>query len=577
MVLALAAASISVPALLTLNVPPSSTFLNQAAAVIGWGAFLTSLASSQRYPRIPFCSALGVLLVCLGAVGLAALVSQRVGALPVSVSTSASCTVAAAMLSVMVGAGAAQGRDGLAAFRALCVGLIVAGVLSAAIGAVQVFTPQLTDGALISPSSSEGRASGNLRQPNHLSSLLLWSSVAVVWLMEAGRLRRVWGVVLLLGFVLVVVLAASRTGMLGVALLALWGLLDRRLSRSTRSILPLMAVAYVVFFAGLTWWAHTSGQVFGGEARLLESADSPNSRRYIWANALSLIASHPWWGVGFGEFNFAWSLTPFPNRPTAFFDHTHNLPLQLAVELGVPLATIVMAGLVWALWRAFVVSHRAPMPQALMLRAAFMMTLTIALHSLLEYPLWYAYFLMPAAFTLGLCLGADANARPSTSVVEQHSNSTGRLRPLLLAAVLMAVGGMLSVADYLRVAAIFSADEDAAPLAERIEAGKRSVLFAHHAHYAEATTAEPPARALPSFTIATHYLLDTRLMMAWARALHESGDTERARYLAARLREFRNPDSVPFFAPCDEPDRLDVRTPFQCFPPTKNFSFEDFR
>ena len=58
------------------------------------------------------------------------------------------------------------------------------------------------------------------------------------------------------------------------------------------------------------------------------------SRFGIWANTLALIRMHPWTGVGLGEFNLAWSLTPFPGRPIAFFDHTHNLVLQFAVELG---------------------------------------------------------------------------------------------------------------------------------------------------------------------------------------------------------------------------------------------------
>ena len=78
-------------------------------------------------------------------------------------------------------------------------------------------------------------------------------------------------------------------------------------------------------------------QAFGGGARLGEG-DISSSRFGIWRNTLALIRAHPWLGVGFGEFNFAWTLTPFPGRPVAFFDHTHNLPLQLAVELGLPLA-----------------------------------------------------------------------------------------------------------------------------------------------------------------------------------------------------------------------------------------------
>ena len=71
-----------------------------------------------------------------------------------------------------------------------CIGLVVAGVASALVGLVQVFAPHSPDGNWIALAALAGRAAGNLRQPNHLSSLLLWSVVAVVWLVEAKPLRR---------------------------------------------------------------------------------------------------------------------------------------------------------------------------------------------------------------------------------------------------------------------------------------------------------------------------------------------------------------------------------------------------
>ena len=74
----------------------------------------------------------------------------------------------------------------------------------------------------------------------------------------------------------------------------------------------------------------------------------------------------------------------------------------------------------------------------------------------------------------------------------------------------------------------------AAPLAERIRDGQRSVFFGYQADYALATTTEPPAQALGAFETATHALLDTRLMMAWARALDGSGHPDEARTLAQR-------------------------------------------
>ena len=43
--------------------------------------------------------------------------------------------------------------------------------------------------------------------------------------------------------------------------------------------------------------------------------------------------------------------------------------------------------------------------QRVVLRSAFVLSLLVGVHSLLEYPLWYAYFLLPTVFALGLCLG----------------------------------------------------------------------------------------------------------------------------------------------------------------------------
>src|SRR5205823_2280341 len=129
--------------------------------------------------------------------------------------------------------------------------------------------------------------------------------------------------------------------------------------------------------------------------------DVSNARFPIWANTLSLLASHPWLGVGFGDFNFAWTLTPFPGRPTAFFDHTHNIVLNFAVELGLPLAALVLALLCHALWRAIRNAQRAgedPGESVPVERAALLIVIAVAVHSMFEYPLWYSYFLLPAAF-----------------------------------------------------------------------------------------------------------------------------------------------------------------------------------
>ena len=86
---------------------------------------------------------------------------------------------------------------------------------------------------------------------------------------------------------------------------------------------------------------------------------------------------------------------------------------------------------------------------------------------------------------------------------------------------------------------------------------------------------------MKAFERAPHYLLDTRLMMAWATALDERGEPDKARYIADRLREFRNPQAAEFFAPCEAgaPALAAARTRAVPVPraDAARSTFEDFR
>ncbi len=575
---ATACAAVAVPSLLAFNLPPSATFLNQAAALVGWAMLVLLLAASGKVAAVRPRGGLAAALAALGVLAVAAAGSWAWVGLPSGLALSAVGLIGVAALVLWTAASVADAGRGVVAFQAFCIALVIAGVLSAGVGMVQVFAPQWADGNWIAASGIAGRASGNLRQPNHLSSLLLWSAVAVVWLLEAGRMRRTVAALLGSLFMLGLVLSASRTGTLGVLVLALWGVLDGRRPRAVRVMLVLAPLIYALCWLGLTAWAQESHQVFAAAARLTKDGDISSSRFAIWSDTLALIAQHPWLGVGFGEFNFAWSLSPFPHRPTAFFDHTHNLPLQFAVELGLPMALGVLGLLAFALWRAWKASGTdgdAPADTP-MRRAAFMMVFMMVVHSQLEYPLWYAYFLLPTAFAFGLCLGGPSGQPGAVGTASPTQNGHGT-RPLVLAALLMLGGSVAALFDYMRVVAIFSPADTAAPLSERIAKGQASWLFAHHADYAAVTTTANPAEVMASFRVAPHYLLDTRLMMTWARALADTADLPRARFIAARLVEFRNEDAKPFFEPCGEPLAQGTEPPFQCVPSNESMDYRDFR
>ena len=542
----LATAAACLPALLAYNLSPSPTYLNQALAFLLWAGFV-ALSAPARPGRGPWA-----VWVALALLAAAALWSWGPGSLPSSLAMSALGTLFAAAVVLAGGAGARARPDGVALFTAFAWAWVIAGIFNIAISLVQVFAPTWPDGEWLAASGIPGRAVGNLRQPNHLSSLLLWHCIAVVALFELGRLRRVWAGVLLALGVFAVVLTASRTGLVSVLLLACWGLLDRRLSRSARVLLIAAPLVYALSWVGMAQWAALTQHTFGGAQRLAE-ADVGGSRVAIWRDTLTMIAQQPWAGVGFGEFNLAWTLTPLPQRPVAFFDHTHNLPLQLAVELGLPLATLVMGLLLWALWCTGRAAWRASGDASTAQRAAVLMVVMIGLHSLLEYPLWYSYFLLPAAWAWGYALQPAAASVPGVHAGDAAPASppSPPSRAVVAAAALLAAGAVFSVVDYLRVAAIFSASAGSPPLAARVAEGQKSVFFAHHADYAAVTAGLPVPDPERAYARAVHFLLDARLMMAWSISLAERGKLDEASHIAERLREFRKPDAEAFFAVCE--------------------------
>jgi O-antigen ligase len=554
------------PGLLAAHVPPSSTVYNQAVAWLSWGIVavygLRGVASPLR-SAAAYCA---VLLSALGLIALAALASWGFGALPATLAWSGAATVVAAMAVAMLGAATPTDERLLKAWFGAW---LAAGLAGAAVALVQVFAPDWADGDWIARSSAGGRAVGNVRQPNHLASLLLWGAVSLIPLVELGllvrtRLARAGAVTALALIVFAVMLTGSRTGAVGVLCLAFWGLLDRRLSRFSRGLL----IAAPLIF-GLAWWltgvwsAMHQGPVIG-VAQRVGQPEVTSGRLTMWLDTLAMIAEQPLAGVGFGEFNRAWTLTPFPSRPPEFFDHSHNSPLHLLVELGLPLGLLVLGLLAWALWQAWARARDEAGAVGAGRRTLVAMLLLMGLHSLLEYPLWYAHFLLPTAFAWGLCL--HAGRAPS---------GTASRWPLGAGVALVVATGVI-LFDYHRVSVIFAPQGDATPLEQRIAEGQRSWFFAHHADYARITTFEevsPPT--LADFGRATHFLLDTRLLIAWANAHARAGDVERARWIADRLRELKQSSAAPYFAPCT--DSAVVDKPYQCTSASRTFSWRDFK
>jgi len=578
------------PTLIAAHDPPSVTFYNQACAALGWGLWLAwvghacaRLPAERSAGSSPGRLGLIAMSVVLGIVAAQALLAGTLGPIPLGLGLMGGGMALGALLALHGG-----WRSGLRGdlVPALFFGALAsAGGLGLLLSVVQVFWPSAADGMLVAVPTMAGRAVGNLRQPNHLSTLLVFACAAAAWLGAQGRLSARVASLCVVAFIGGIVLTASRTGMVGMVFLTLWGCLDRQLPRTLRWTLVAAPVIYGAAWGGMWLWSHADRSVaFAAEARLHDGSDISSSRFKIWANVLELIRQQPWLGVGYGRFNFAWTMTPFPGRPVAFFDHTHNLALQWAVEFGVPLALLMLGLCAWAfvlLLRPAKSASGSDTPSAGHMAGACGVIVAIAgLHSLLEYPLWYSYFLWPTAFALGLGLAARTPVVAS-GASEASASLTGQTpsgAPLRAApGIVMALLAVWCALDYSAASNIYAPRRGAGPLDERIATSMKMPWWGYQADYALVNRPDEDEPSLPpqAFQRTVHNLLDARLMMAYARSLAEHGQVDKARYVAQRLFEFRNAMAKPWLAACDEVTAEGEARPFQCEPPQQAYTWRD--
>lgn len=584
--------AIVAPALIAAHDPPSITFYNQALAVLGWGALMWAMVrSSREHAAVPttmwaqraWYALLGVGVIHVGVSAWSALWGQLPGGL--AMMSGGLCAAA----SLVAWVGWQTGREGRGdeLFDLFAAALCLTGVLSMVLGLIQAFYPQWADGNFIAAPTMPGRAVGNLRQPNHLSTMLVWSTVSAAWLGGRGRLPHWLSTGLMALFIYGIVLTASRTGMVAMGFLLMWGVLDKRLPRATRASLILAPAMYGLLWGFMWWLAHAAdGVKFAAEARLHDKSDISSSRFKIWANVLDLIRAHPWTGVGWGEFNVAWTFTAFPNRPIAFFDHTHNLVLQWAVELGLPL-TLLLVSLCALAGGVLLWPSRSDRLRPA--GACGVIVCTAMLHSLLEYPLWYSYFLLPMAYAWGAGLASRATSGAALPTPPAPTSMSRTMPWASAGAALMMAGAVWCALDFQAAANIYAPRPGAGPLDKRIAFGQQMPWFGYQADYAHVTVPDEdePTKPPQAFARTLHNLVDARLMIAYARALNEAGETDKARYVVERLKEFKNSLAKPFLAPCEAadtpadaegPDRNDTTVatqPFQCSPPSRSYHWRE--
>ena len=265
-------------------------------------------------------------------------------------------------------------------------------------------------------------------------------------------------------------------------------------------------------------------------SRVAES-DGCGSRTVLWSNVAHLIGLKPWLGWGWGELDFAHFATLYAGpRFCDILDNAHNLPLHLAVELGLPAAFLICGGLVWAAARARPWRESDPVRQM-----AWAVLGVMVVHSLLEYPLWYG----PFQITLGLCLGLLCPARTRSG--DPRAEPFARWFPAGLAAAVLALA-IYAGWDYHRVSQIYLPPENRSPewREDPLSRARDSWLFANQVRFAELTitplTQENAAWAHQTAAALLHYSPEPRVIEKLIESAVMVGRSDEALLQLARFR-----------------------------------------
>lgn len=292
--------------------------------------------------------------------------------------------------------------------RALTSSCALSAIISTSIALAQ-WTEALTLGIYGADLPPGSRPFGNVAQPNHLNTLCFLGVCSIFWLYEQRQTGKIgfWlGTLFLASGML---LSQSRTGWLQIALLITWGGIQN-IRMHNRIPLTWLALLGVLFCASVLLWQPLNDLLLFNVGRDFSSQMHPGTRPAYWLSMLDALWREPWWGYGWQQVGSAQQMVAVDHPSSReYFEHSHNFALDLMLWNGIPLGIFLAALLIAWIYRHI---RNYTHPGTGWLLAGL---IGLGIHGMLEFPLEYAYFLIPAGLLIG-CIEANTPQTKSSYI-----------------------------------------------------------------------------------------------------------------------------------------------------------------
>jgi len=389
------------PFLVAPHTYPIPTFYSEWMAAACWIALGVAVLGAT------WGQAVGLPRAALAPLALiAVLILQLAIAPPLNPFFSSGAIAALLAAAVICGLGA-RCRDLPGVLDALAVAVTIGGLLTVAIELVQVFrVPNLPEAFFsMTPTGGARRMWGNLNQPNHVGTYLAFGLAACLFL---GQRHRKWFGLLtvpVLALLLGMALTFSRVTWIHIAVVGLLaGIPFAAEARGRAWLIRLLALCGPVLLLALAYqsWGWLISLANGAWALDLPGSmgqrmqEGVGLRPLLWKHAWHIFLAHPWLGGGWGDYAWNQYVQTDTVGQVEMSMNAHNIVLDLLAKAGVAGLLAVLVPLAW--W-ALDLPKRLRSPAVAFLSAVIAV---MVVHSLLEYPLHYVFFLFPFAFVLGL-------------------------------------------------------------------------------------------------------------------------------------------------------------------------------
>jgi Virulence factor membrane-bound polymerase, C-terminal/O-Antigen ligase len=482
-------ATIAFPFLLGYGVLPLPNLINEIAACLGFGLLLVVAYKETNFISL---NKTHWVMLSVGIVLIASVINQWIYS---GRSIYWDCYffyisyIAIAMLALHFGWKISASAETLEQWlKAISISFLVAGAITVLASFMQYF--ELANSwALIPYISERGRAFGFVRQPNHQAMLLVICCHVLIYQYKQSKITGwIFGMIIM-WMSAGVLMTGSRTGFFLLLSALVWAGFgvkkhdQKRVLISIATAMAAIAITVLILYATQRYYSY---DFYATQKLSQTSREGFGVRALLWEQSIKLILEYPMLGVGIIRYPSLFFLSGAAVETKVLMTNAHNILLQLAIEHGIIVLTYVICVAIFVMRKLG--SGMSIFPET---RMSLGIVFSLLIYSMVEFPLWYSYFLIPAMVFLGIATGRAISAiddrcefLPATIIPTTPSLKSFSHILVGLAGIAIVGTAAWINSDFYKITPIFLRAQPEL-LGERLDIGQKVTWFKRYAIFVE--------------------------------------------------------------------------------------------